>query len=73
MNVRDRWYHAKRRVRELVEDEWFDRTQESENRCIHQTPALLVTHRGLELVYPDTRVYGHSLALHCLQPGTRNE
>lgn len=26
MNVRDRWYHAKRRVRELVEDEWFDRT-----------------------------------------------
>ena len=26
MDVQDRWYHAKRRVRELVEDGWFDRT-----------------------------------------------
>ena len=26
MTVQDRWYHAKRRVREFFEDEWFDRT-----------------------------------------------
>ncbi len=34
---------------------------------IHEPVSLLVSHSGLKLVYPDTRVDGHGLSFHGLQ------
>jgi len=51
-----------------VEEEFTDSAKEAQYVCVDQGPALLVTHRGLELVDPDAGVDGERFSLHGLQP-----
>lgn len=51
-----------------IEEEFTDSAKEAQNVCVNQSPTLLVTHGGLELVDPDTGVDSERLSLHGLQP-----
>jgi len=51
-----------------IEEEFADPTEEAQDVCIDQGPALLITHGGLELVDPDAGVDGKCFALHGFQP-----
>lgn len=52
---------------DAVEQQLADTAQETDHMCVNETAALLVAHRGLELVYPYTGVYRHGFSLHGLK------
>lgn len=56
-----------------VEHELADATEKAQNMRVRKDLTVFGSHRRLKLVYPDTRIYGHGLALHGLQPGTSSE
>lgn len=56
-----------------VEQQLAYAAQETDEVGVHETSAFLVTHCSLELVEPDARVNGHSLAFHGFEAATQSQ